>query len=99
MALIGISIRIALEVGKPKSCTVRKPPNLLCIVELGAERRVDLLGSLDRLDQLNPRPAKHDADCILAVARRVLSPLAKHPVRLAATSGATEEDLKRLAVQ
>src|SRR5262249_38607715 len=99
VALILISVGIALKIRKPQARAVRGTPHLLGLVVLPPKQAVDGPRTLDRLDQLGPGAPQHQADRVLAVAVGVVRPLAKHTIGLAAPARATEEHLKDGAFQ
>src|SRR5262249_17533378 len=99
VALILISVSVALKIRKPQAGAVGGPPHLLGLVVLPPQQAIDGPRTLDGLDQLGPGAPQHQADRILAVAVGVVRPLAKHTVGFAAPARATEEHLKDGALQ
>jgi hypothetical protein len=99
MTLVGVRIGIALEVGKAQSRPIGEAPQLVLLVELGAQRRVELARALDGLDQLGTLPAHHQADRVLAVLGSMGCEIPQHAVCLAPAPSAAEEDLEDRTAQ
>lgn len=97
MALVGVGVGIAFEVGEAKPPAAGHAPHLLLLVEHGADPGEDHPGSLDCLNELRPLPADHQPDCISPVLVGVNEPVTEHTVGLAAATGAAEEDLEARA--
>src|SRR5262249_11519338 len=92
---VSVRVRVALEISKAQSSSVRPAPHLVLIVVSRPERPVDLPASLDRLEQLHPLATHHQPDGVLSVKVGMRGPFAKHPVRRAAAGGAAEETLEQ----
>ena len=97
--LVSVRVRVALEISKAKSSSVRPAPHLVLIVVSRPDRHIDLPASLDRLEELHPLATDHQPDSVLSVKISMGGPFAEHPVRLAAAAGAAEENLEHRARQ
>src|SRR5262245_58374457 len=97
--LVGVRVRVAFEISKAKSSSVRPAPHLVLIVVSRPERPIDFPAALDRLEELHPLATDHQPDSVLSVKISMGSPFAEHPVRLAAAAGAAEENLEHRARQ
>src|SRR5262245_22651473 len=98
VALVHVGIGIALQIGEAQPGAIRRTPHLLCLVELPAQRPVDLPRPFDGFHQFGARTAHHQADRILAIAAGMSAELAEHAVSLAAASSSAEEDFEHLAL-
>src|SRR5262249_23718987 len=92
--LVSVRVRVALEISKAKSSSVRPAPHLILITVSRPERPIDFPASLDRLEELYPLATDHQPDSVLSVKIRRGGPSADHPVRFAAAAGAAEETLE-----
>src|SRR5262249_21843418 len=92
--LVSVRVRVALEISKAKSSSVRPTPHLVLIDVSRPDRPIDLPASLNRLEELHPLATDHQPDCVLSVKIGMGGPFAEHPVRLAAAAGAAEENLE-----
>src|SRR5262249_40054306 len=99
VALILISVSIALKIRKPQAGAVRRTPHLVRFIVLPPQQAIDGPRTLDRLDQLGTGPPQHQPDSMLAVAVGVVRPLAEHSISFAAPARATKEHLKDGALQ
>src|SRR5215813_12366166 len=97
--LVSIRVRVAFEISKAKSSSVRPAPHLVLIVVSRSEPPIDFPASLDRLEELHPLATHHQPDSVLSVKISMGGPFAEHPVRLAAAAGAAEENLEHRARQ
>src|SRR5215470_16401812 len=94
-----VSVRVAFEIGKAKSSSVRPAPHLILIGVSRPERPIDFSAALDRLEELHPLATDHQPDSVLSVKISMGGPFAEHPVRLAAAAGAAEKNLEHRARQ
>src|SRR5215472_1978738 len=99
VALVSIRVRVAFEISKAKSSSVRPAPHLVLIVVSRPERPIDFPAALDRLEELHPLAADHQPDSVLSVKISMGGPFAEHPVGLAAAAGSAEENLEHRARQ
>src|SRR3954453_4158009 len=97
--LVSVRVRVALEISKAKSRSVRPAPHLVLIVVSRPDRHIELPASLDRLEELHPLATDHQPNRVLSVKISMGRPFAEHPVRLAAAAGAAEENLEHRARQ
>src|SRR5262249_1272539 len=67
VALILISVGIALKICKPQARAVRGAPHFVGFIVFPAEQAVDGTRALDRLDQLRPGAPQHQSDGIWPV--------------------------------
>src|SRR5262249_13631228 len=97
--LVSVRVRVAFEISKAKSSSVRPAPHLVLIVVSRPERPIDFPAALDRLEELHPLATDHQPNSVLSVKITMGGPFAEHPVRLAAAAGAAEENLEHRARQ
>src|SRR4249920_3483947 len=97
--LVSVRVRVALEISKAKSRSVRPAPHLVLTGVSRPDRPIDLPASLDRLEELHPLATDHQPNSVLSVKIGMGGPFAEHPIRLAAAAGAAEENLEHRARQ
>jgi hypothetical protein len=68
VALVGLGVTVALEVGEAEASSLRAGEDLVHVLVGVAQGDEQRSGALDQLDELRPLPAQHNADGILPVA-------------------------------
>ncbi|MGY2917315.1 MULTISPECIES: hypothetical protein [Bradyrhizobium] len=90
VALIRLRVSVALKIREPKPSPIRRSPHLVLLVILPAERPINLLRSLDGLDQFGTLPAEHQPNSVLPVGVGMLQEIPKNAVRLPSAARAAE---------
>src|SRR5262249_17506417 len=71
--LVSVRVRVAFEISKAKSRSVRPAPHLVLIV---VSRPIDFPAALDRLEELHPLATDHQPDSVLSVKISMGGPFA-----------------------